>query len=383
MNAATNLLPRSNHILCSLLLILFSALVPSADAQQSRPTHGAISAQDLAKRSTPAATGSDTADQVCARFSTGSVVSAPPELKSQNGVLEVTMQFLATTDSQGLVRYCYVTNTGLEAPTLRVNPGDQLIIHFQNNLPANLTRRQCHRQHGRHEHDPLREGHAAISTSSACNGACGPLGHQHPLPRDECGAGMRAGRGRPHAGRSPGKASTTPYRSPPTSRPDSTGITLIRTASAKARCRAERPAPIVEGLQNVDPALAGLTERTFVLRDQMLPASELNDTNIPAWDLSINYVPVTYPGYTPAVIQTNPGAAGAMARRQYGGRHHHESAIHRQRRSPAGAGRCDRRLSHRRRQQRPAIGERDQHALPLARARSLSSRRRTSATRRS
>ena len=38
----------------------------------------------------------------------------------------------------------------------------------------------------------------------------------------------------------------------------------------------------------------------------MLPASEANDTNIPAWDLSINYVPVTYPNYTPAVIQTNP-----------------------------------------------------------------------------
>ena len=38
----------------------------------------------------------------------------------------------------------------------------------------------------------------------------------------------------------------------------------------------------------------------------MLPASESNDTNIPAWDLSINYVPVTYPSYTPAVIQTDP-----------------------------------------------------------------------------
>ncbi len=54
-------------------------------------------------------------------------------------------------------------------------------------------------------------------------------------------------------------------------------------------------------------ALAGLPERTFVIRDQMLPASEANDANIPAWDLSINYVPVTYPNYTPAVIQTNPG----------------------------------------------------------------------------
>jgi hypothetical protein len=117
MNAARNVSPRSNRVLYTLLFILFSALVLSANAQQSHATHGAISAQDLAKRSTPAATGSDTADQVCARFSTGSVVSAPPELRSQNGVLEVTMQFLATTDSQGLLRYCYVTSTGLEAHT--------------------------------------------------------------------------------------------------------------------------------------------------------------------------------------------------------------------------------------------------------------------------
>jgi hypothetical protein len=64
----------------------------------------------------------DPADQVCARFASGSATTAPPELKSQNGVLEVTFKFLTTTDSQGLARYCYVTDTGLEAPTLRVNP---------------------------------------------------------------------------------------------------------------------------------------------------------------------------------------------------------------------------------------------------------------------
>jgi hypothetical protein len=47
--------------------------------------------------------------------------------------------------------------------------------------------------------------------------------------------------------------------------------------------------------------------RTLVIRDQNLPASEANDNNIPAWDLSINYVSVTYPSYTPAVIETVAG----------------------------------------------------------------------------
>jgi hypothetical protein len=72
----------------------------------------------------PAASGSSAANGVYARFAEGSVVSAPPELVSQNGVLEVTMKFRAATDAQGLVRYCYVTDSGLEAPTLRVSPGD-------------------------------------------------------------------------------------------------------------------------------------------------------------------------------------------------------------------------------------------------------------------
>ena len=77
----------------------------------------------------------DLADQVCARFAPGSVVPVPPDLSSQNGALEVTFKFLTVTDAQGLTRYCYVTDSGLEAPTLHVHPGDQLIIHLQNDLP--------------------------------------------------------------------------------------------------------------------------------------------------------------------------------------------------------------------------------------------------------
>ena len=78
----------------------------------------------------------DPADQICPRPAAGSTVTAPPELQSQNGVLEVTFQFLTTVDAQGHTRYCYITDSGLQAPTLRLSPGDQLIIHMQNDLPA-------------------------------------------------------------------------------------------------------------------------------------------------------------------------------------------------------------------------------------------------------
>src|SRR5271170_3056893 len=159
----------------SLVFILFLCL-SAADAQQARPkTHpgrGAMSAQDLARAAVPAAAGTDAADQVCARFAVGSVVSAPPELKSQNGVLEVTFKFLTVTDSQGLVRYCYVPDTGLEAPTLRVNPGDKLIIHFQNDLPAASASSTSDNMAGMKmtlssSDDPT------TSTSPSCNGVMG------------------------------------------------------------------------------------------------------------------------------------------------------------------------------------------------------------------
>ena len=128
----------------------------------------------------------------CARaFAAGSATTAPPELKSQNGVLEVTFKFLTATDSQGLVRYCYVTDTGLQAPTLRVNPGDQLIIHFQNDL-ACCFRNQRQRQYGRHEDELLStDGHHQHQQRLQWNdvGDC----DQYPLPWNECGAGLRAG----------------------------------------------------------------------------------------------------------------------------------------------------------------------------------------------
>ncbi len=124
----------------SLFLVIAVAFgISTVHAQTATPVRsgrGAMSAQDMAKMAAQATSGSDAADQVCARFAVGSTVMAPPELKSSGGTLEVTFNFETVTDAQGLVRYCYVTSTGLQSPTLRVNPGDTLIIHFNNNLPA-------------------------------------------------------------------------------------------------------------------------------------------------------------------------------------------------------------------------------------------------------
>jgi FtsP/CotA-like multicopper oxidase with cupredoxin domain len=88
---------------------------------------------------------------------------------------------------------------------------------------------------------------------------------------------------------------------------------------------------IVEGLEAVEHEVAGLPERVLIIRDQDLlnpdaPAaasepvvpkmlidrdgdSANNGSGFgkPAKDLSVNFVPVPYPDYTPALIQMRPG----------------------------------------------------------------------------
>jgi FtsP/CotA-like multicopper oxidase with cupredoxin domain len=280
------------------LFLLFLLSVLPAGAQVTRPGRGATSAQDLAKAAAHAVAGSSAADQVCARFASGSATSAPPELESQNGVLEVTFKFLTTTDSQGLVRYCYVTDTGLEAPTLRVSPGDQLIIHFQNDLPAAT---------GNMAGMKMTLSARDSASSSACNGAMSATAtnlHFHGTNvAPTCGQDEVI-----HTLIQPGQSFDYKVQIPQNEPPGLYWYHPHPHGFSEGQVQGGATgALIVEGLQNVDTALAGLPERTFVIRDQLLPASESNDANIPAWDLSINYVPVIYPGYSPAVIQTNPG----------------------------------------------------------------------------
>jgi FtsP/CotA-like multicopper oxidase with cupredoxin domain len=88
---------------------------------------------------------------------------------------------------------------------------------------------------------------------------------------------------------------------------------------------------IVEGIEQANPALAGLPERVLVIRDQdllnpdappsrsepVVPKNQIdadgdagnNGTGFgkPAKDLSINFVPVPYPDYPPAAITMKPG----------------------------------------------------------------------------
>ena len=238
--------------------------------------------------SSPAhAQSSDPADQVCPRYAPGSALPAPADLYSQNHALEVTLLLQTVTDAQGLVRYCYTTSAGAQAPTLHLTPGDQLTVHLQNGLPA-----------------------------------MGPPG----APGDCAAMAM-------------GPATTNLHfhglNFPPTCHQDDVLNVLVQPQASFdyiVQIPADEPpglywyhphphgfseaqvlggaagAIIIEGIESLVPEVASLPQRVWVLRDQQRPVPWGGSPGEPVLDLSVNFVPVTYPAYTPPVVQSAPSA---------------------------------------------------------------------------
>jgi FtsP/CotA-like multicopper oxidase with cupredoxin domain len=75
-----------------------------------------------------------------ARPAQGSVVQNPYSISSLNGTLTAALSMARSVDSFGYTHYCYNYNAGgqvIEAPTLRLNPGDKLNLHVVNNIRNN------------------------------------------------------------------------------------------------------------------------------------------------------------------------------------------------------------------------------------------------------
>ncbi|MFI5086796.1 MAG: multicopper oxidase domain-containing protein [Terriglobales bacterium] len=244
------------------------------------------------------AQGLDTADAVCPRFAAGASVSNPPELRSHHGALETTLTFKSAVDATGLTRYCYISESGLQSPTLRVKPGDLLIIHFRNALQpatdsANLPAAPMHAGHD--PDAPCRGGKmSGSSTNLHFHGMnVPPKCHQDEVI---------------HTSISPGTSFDYRIRIPADEPPGLYWYHPHLHGSTERQIQGGASAAlVVEGIQAYNPSLAGLPERILVIRDQPLPASRNpRPSTAPAWDLSVNYVPVTYPEYQPATIRVKP-----------------------------------------------------------------------------
>lgn len=266
----------------------------------------------------------ESAPELCPRPAVGANVPEPADLRSVGGLLNVDLTIHSYRTASGDERYCYLTPDGQEAPTLRVHPGDRIILRLTNRLvELGDTEREPGSQH--HAHAPPSTGDpclsgtmTAVSTNLHFHGmTMPPVCHQDDVLRTSI---------------QPEDAPfeyrfMVPRNEPP-------GLNWyhphIHGFSSKQVGGGASGALIVEGLERAIPEVAGLPERVLVIRDLALmnpdaqpssaepvipkpmldPDGDVANNNAgygkPARDLSVNFVAAPYPDYTPAKITLKP-----------------------------------------------------------------------------
>ena len=268
----------------------------------------------------------------CARPEPGSEIAEPQELRSHDGVLELDLAIHDQKLPDGTTRYCYVSADGKQSPTLRLKPGDQLVIRLKNDLVDYAAATP--------EADPSRA--QALASAPICSAK---------KTTDACSSGAMTA------------VSTNlhfhGFTAPPVCHQDDVLKTSIQPDDSPFEYRLRIPddeppglywyhphihgfsktqvmggasgAMIIEGIEQADPSLAGMPERTLVIRDQdlvnphaqpsksepVMSKSQLdNDGEAantgtgfgkPAKDLSVDFVPVPFPNYPPATLRMKPG----------------------------------------------------------------------------
>jgi len=234
--------------------------------------------------------------ETCPRPVAGATITNPPELHSHNGVLEVGLHFRyeQTTPSQGPPRYCYVTDDGLESPTLRVRPGDRLMIHLYNDVPVPRGYRPAAPAKSSTDDDCDRHGMDAYVTNLHFHGmTIPPVCHQDEVMRTSIAPGEEFD-----------YRVTIPSDEPPGLywyHPHPHGFSERQVQGGASGVI------IVEGIELIVPSLASLPQRVIVLRDQQRIGPEAQVASVPTWDISANFVPITYPAEQPAKIEAAAG----------------------------------------------------------------------------
>lgn len=199
----------------------------------------------------------------CSRPSPGSAVPEPEDLRSRDGVLKVDLT-IHNTEADGSTRYCYIDGNGNQSPTLRLKPGDLLVLHLKNDLtvsdPKAAGANQLHaHMHADKNGDPCLSGAmTATSTNLHFHGLTIPaVCHQDDVL----------------------KTSVSPHDAPfeyrfriPTDEPPGLywyhphihGFSKVQVLGGASG------ALIVEGIERANKEVAGLPERVLVIRDRDL-----------------------------------------------------------------------------------------------------------------
>lgn len=227
------------------------------------------------------------------RPTSGTVVQDAYSITSQNGVLTADLSLGHSVDQAGFTHYCYQyqsPNGVVEAPTLRVNPGDTLQLNVANMIQDSDASRKMH--HAATPGQVCGDGGAVTvnSTNVHFHGMpVQPVCHQDDVINTVIQPGTPA-----FNFNIPIPADTPPglywYH------PHIHGFTEFQVNGGAAG------ALVVGGMEKVRPEVKGLTERVFVIRQQYLVPW------IPGpYDLTLNYQIAAFPNGATPIISMKPG----------------------------------------------------------------------------
>jgi FtsP/CotA-like multicopper oxidase with cupredoxin domain len=235
------------------------------------------------------------APAVCARPVAGGKVTEPPALFSRRGALNVDLDYVSSVDQAGRTLFCFITPDGLESPTLHVRPGDILHVRLKNLVQ-------------------LTAGEKAGTMAMSVGGAtpCGAAFmdatsvnmhfHGADVPAschvdDVVHTLVNAGQSFDYRVRFPKIQPPGLYWYHP----------HVHGQSEQAVKGGASGAIVVDGIENLQPKVGGLPERTLIVRDQSVSGDLAPGGAIPTSDVTLNYVPIAYPGLAPAVIPIKAG----------------------------------------------------------------------------
>jgi len=239
-----------------------------------------------------AAIAAQSVESICSRAESGTEIVSPSELRSRHGLLRTTLSIKNSVGSDGHMRYCYVAEDGNQSPTLRLSPGDLLVLTLKNDISLPATAMK-------HVVPPSNSCSSGMDLMSASSTNL----HFHGLAiPPKCHADETITTAIPSAGSTFEYRFQVPSDTPP-------GLYWyhphVHGFSEEQVLGGASGALIVEGIERANKLIAGLSERILVIRDQRLSSSK-SDPNRPGKDLSVNFAPVVFPDFKPAVIRMHP-----------------------------------------------------------------------------
>jgi len=223
------------------------------------------------------------------RFAAGGVIHNPPALYSANGVLNVRFSYQQTTDSVGRLLHCFMTENGIQEPTLHVKPGDTLNITATNNTPPQpfgevFLAPNCGDTTIQYTPPPS----GITSTGASVN-----IHYHGTNVTPQCG-GDNVTKTLINPGTTFQYSFTFPLDEPP-------GLYWyhphVHGLAERDLLGGATGALVVDGIQNVQPAVAGHRQELIIIRDQpqlqgLAEGPGNCGVNVPFQDISVNYVPI-------------------------------------------------------------------------------------------